>query len=336
MVMNKTIKISVIIPIYKVEKYIDQCIESVINQTYDNLEIILIDDGSPDNCPRICDDYACKDERVIVIHKKNGGLASSRNVGLDVASGDLISFVDSDDWIDKEMFEEMVQIKEKNNASIVCCEGVHTDGKVLLEECFDCKDTGTILSGKEAAKEILLDKVGSQVVKGLYDKVCWDNVRFPEGMLYEDIPTTFRAFEKASSIVYLNETFYKYRINPKSISGSPNPLKSYHEYLGFKSHYDHAKINFPDISSECCTKTALFGISTLLHSYTDAREELAIYSNEIKDFLNCHKKEINYGLMPQSRVFALKIYYISEQLFAVMAKIFYRSGLQKRMGFDVK
>lgn len=335
-VMNKSKKISVIIPVYKVEKYIDQCVKSVINQTYDNLEIILIDDGSPDKCPEICDKYASKDERIIVIHKKNGGLASSRNVGLDVASGDLISFVDSDDWIDREMFAEMIQIKEKYNASIACCEGIYTDGKVLLEECFDCKTTGTILSGKEVAREILLDKVGSQVVKGLYDKMCWDDVRFPVGMLYEDIPTTFRAFEKASSIIYLDKSFYKYRINPKSISGTPNPLKSYHEYLGFKSHYDHAKINFPDISSECCTKTALFGISTLLHSYTDARDELAIYSNEIKEFLNCHKGEINYSLMPKSRVYALKIYYISEHLFAAMAKMFYKSGLQKRMGFDVK
>ena len=140
MVMNKTIKISVIIPVYKVEKYINQCIESVIDQTYDNLEIILIDDGSPDKCPQICDEYANKDKRIIVVHKKNGGLASSRNIGLDLASGDLISFVDSDDWIDREMFAEMVQLKEKYNASIVCCEGIHTDGNIFFEECFGCKN----------------------------------------------------------------------------------------------------------------------------------------------------------------------------------------------------
>lgn len=334
--MNRKVKISVIIPVYKVEKYIKQCIESVVNQTYDNLEIILIDDGSPDKCPQICEEYACKDERIIVIHKKNGGLASARNSGLDIASGDLISFVDSDDWIDKEMYYQMVELKEKNKASIVCCEGIYTDGKDLFERCFSCKSTGTILDGKEATKEILLDKVGSQAVKGLYDKACWDGVRFPIGMLYEDIPTTFKAFEKALSIVYLDEPFYKYRINPKSISGSSNPLKPYHEYLGFKSHYDCARINFPDISSECCTKTALFAISTLLHSYTDARKELLIYSTEIKEFLNCHKREINYKLMPKSRVCALKIYYISEHLFAIAAKIFYKTGLQKRMGFDVK
>ena len=334
--MNRVKKISVIIPVYKVEKYIEQCIDSVINQTYDNLEIILIDDGSPDRCPQICDKYADQDERIIVIHKKNGGLASARNSGLDIASGDLISFVDSDDWIDKEMYYEMIQLKEKYKAAIVCCEGIYTDGKALFERCFNCKSTGTILEGKEATKEILIDKVGSQVVKGLYDKTCWDNVRFPIGMLYEDIPTTFKAFAKAISIVYLDEPFYKYRINPKSISGSSNPLKPYHEYLGFKSHYDYAKINFPDISDECCTKTALFGISTLLHSYTDARKELSIYSNEIKEFLNCHKREIKYELMPKSRVYALKIYYISEHLFAVMAKIFYKSGLQKRMGFNIK
>ena len=127
--MNVNLKISIIVPVYKVEKYLCQCIDSIIKQTYSNLEILLIDDGSPDRCPKICDEYGCKDERVKVIHKKNGGLASARNAGLNIATGDLISFVDSDDWIDESMYQQMLEMKFEKNADIVCCEGIHTDGE---------------------------------------------------------------------------------------------------------------------------------------------------------------------------------------------------------------
>ena len=334
--MNVNLKISIIVPVYKVEKYLCQCIDSIIKQTYSNLEILLIDDGSPDRCPKICDEYGCKDERVKVIHKKNGGLASARNAGLNIATGDLISFIDSDDWIDESMYQQMLEMKFEKNADIVCCEGIHTDGKNLFDRCFCCKPTGTCITGEEATKEILLDQVGSQAVKGLYDKKCWDGIRFPVGMLYEDIPTTFKAFEKANIVAYVDEAFYKYRINPKSISGSPNALKAYHQFLGFKSHYDHALLFYPEIADQCCSMTAHYAISTYLHSCTDASEELKQYTEEIVYFLKEHKKDIYYKYMPKSRAYALKIFYISDQLFRVIVHVFYKTGLQKRMGFDIK
>lgn len=336
LIIMNDLKISVIVPVYKVEKYICQCLDSIISQTYKNLEILLIDDGSPDNCPAICDKYANKDNRIKVIHKKNGGLASARNVGLDVASGDLISFVDSDDWIEDCMFQEMLRVMLETKSTIVCCEGVHTDGEMFWDKCFDCKPTGTVVSGHEATKEILLDKVGSQAVKGLYERKCWNEVRFPIGMLYEDIPTTFKAFQNAERVGYLNREFYKYRINPQSISGSPNPLKSYHQFLGFKSHYDCAKIKYPEVAVECCSKTAHFAISALLHSYTDANEQLSQYADEIKKFLKDHKEEIDFRFMPKSRSCALRVFFISEKLFAMMTYLFYKTGLQKKMGFDIK
>ena len=106
--------ITIVIPVYKVEKYIDRCIKSVINQTYKNLEIILVDDGSPDNCPKICDEYAEKDKRIKVIHKKNGGLSDARNVGIEAAKGKYISFIDSDDWIEKDFIECLYKSIKKN------------------------------------------------------------------------------------------------------------------------------------------------------------------------------------------------------------------------------
>ena len=116
--MNNNPKISVIVPVYKVEKYLDKCVESIVNQTYKNLEIILVDDGSPDNCPAMCDEWAEKDERIRVIHKENGGLADARNAGMDIATGDYIGFVDSDDWIEPNMYEVLLKNALKYDADI--------------------------------------------------------------------------------------------------------------------------------------------------------------------------------------------------------------------------
>ena len=113
--------ISVIIPIYNVEAYLDECIASVIAQTYSNLEIILVDDGSPDNCPQMCDEWAAKDSRIRVIHKENGGLSDARNAGIDIATGEYIAFVDSDDWIEPEMYEIMLAALKNENADICAC-----------------------------------------------------------------------------------------------------------------------------------------------------------------------------------------------------------------------
>ena len=119
--MNNNPKISVIVPVYKVEKYLDRCVESIVNQTYKNLEIILVDDGSPDNCPVMCDEWAEKDERIRVIHKENGGLADARNAGMNIATGDYIGFVDSDDWIEPNMYEVLLKNALKYDADISRC-----------------------------------------------------------------------------------------------------------------------------------------------------------------------------------------------------------------------
>lgn len=119
--MNSQPKISVIVPVYKVENFLDRCVESIVGQTYENLEIILVDDGSPDNCPSMCDKWAEKDRRIKVIHKENGGVSSARNAALDIVSGDYIGFVDSDDWIDPGMYEFLYENSQKYDADISYC-----------------------------------------------------------------------------------------------------------------------------------------------------------------------------------------------------------------------
>ena len=132
-----TAKVSVVVPIYKVEKYLDRCVQSIINQTYENLEIILVDDGSPDNCPDMCDEYAKADSRVTVVHKPNGGLPDARNAGLDVASGEFILFVDSDDWIESQTVAELIEIIEKHNVDFVTFRAVW-DGRKGIPDGTPC------------------------------------------------------------------------------------------------------------------------------------------------------------------------------------------------------
>ena len=119
--MEKEDLISIVIPVYKVEKYLEKCVESVINQTYKNLEILLVNDGSPDNCPKICDEYAQKDNRIKVIHKENGGLSDARNAGIDVATGKYITFIDSDDYISNDYVEYMYNLLKQNNTKKYWC-----------------------------------------------------------------------------------------------------------------------------------------------------------------------------------------------------------------------
>lgn len=151
--MNKEPMVSVIVPIYNVEKYLKRCIDSILNQTYKNLEIILVDDGSPDKCPQICDEYAKEDDRIIVIHNKNGGVSSARNAGLDIARGKYIGFVDPDDYINYDMYSAMVN--EMDNFAcdaVICgfCQVSEKENKIIRKESLQSK----VLSVEECFKEL--------------------------------------------------------------------------------------------------------------------------------------------------------------------------------------
>ena len=159
--------VSVIIPVYKVEEYLGQCVDSILSQTYTNLEVLLVDDGSPDDCPRLCDEYAAKDKRVRVIHKENGGLASARNAGLDKANGQFVSFIDSDDWIEQQTYEKVMRIHEETSAEIIMFDIIQTDGTMFFDRFNYTQETGCVVNADEIVKKILLDKIGSEVVKAV-------------------------------------------------------------------------------------------------------------------------------------------------------------------------
>lgn len=337
LIMNKTI--SVVVPVYNVEKYLDQCVVSIINQQYRDLDIILIDDGSTDSSSQKCDEWQKKDSRIRVFHKENGGLASARNYGLENVKGEYISFVDSDDYISNSMFSSMMNLmNSENNIDIVCCSGQRFYGEQLFEKCFEYYDTGTFLDSDIVVKRILKDEIGSQVVKGLYKKKCWSSVRFPLNRLYEDIPVTFLAFSVAKKIAFIREPYYFYRENRESISNTPKSIKPFHIFLGFEQHYLYSKRHYKDIEQLCLEKTAHYAISTYFHYCTEKKEELYEPSKYVCNFLNAHKKDLKHisNSIPKSRKFALKIYFFSKPVFKMFCAVFKMFGLQKKMGYEEK
>lgn len=214
--------ISIIIPVYKVEKYIKRCLDSVVNQTYKNLEIILVDDGTPDNSGKICDEYAKKDKRIKIIHKENGGVSDARNKGIEQATGKYIGFVDSDDYIDVNMYEILKNTIEKENADIASCKYVRFAEYVEFDsQKYDKK---TIEYNQEEYMKKFF-KIGTQECvyypwNKLYKKsiICSD--QYPKGLTSEDVVGTYKALLKAKKIVEINYPYYYYFYNKKSITGS--------------------------------------------------------------------------------------------------------------------
>ena len=179
--------VSVIVPIYKVEPYLKKCVDSIRNQTYKNLEIILVDDGSPDECPKMCDDFAKEDNRIKVIHRKNGGLSAARNSGLEIATGKYIGFVDSDDYIHSKMYEILVGRLEEKSADLAVCR-VQDVFEIGEEEALSTEEKVETMTNVEALKSIYGNWGTDMVVawNKLYKRELFEELRYNEGKVHED------------------------------------------------------------------------------------------------------------------------------------------------------
>lgn len=210
--------ISVIIPVYKVEECIKRCVRSITTQTYKNLEILLVDDGSPDGSGKICDNLAVEDSRIKVIHTKNGGAAKARNIGLDNASGDYIGFVDSDDYIEPDMYELLLKSLKENKTDISCVGIIREDGEGKNKHVIRCAPKKTIYNDEDVFREILLLRnVGSSLYTKLYTRQCWDSIRLVEGEINEDMKIMFELYSR-KTMVHIGKPMYHYIINPKSVT----------------------------------------------------------------------------------------------------------------------
>ena len=204
--------VSIIIPIYNIAEYVSLCVDSVLLQTYKEIEIILVDDGSTDASSEICDNYAALDERIRVIHRNNGGLSAARNSGIDIASGEYIYFVDGDDLIHPECIERLLESAVRNNADISSC----STNSFLEEKKIDYSVVGkgeTICTGREMCQRLMLgqDSCGVIAWNKLYKRYLFDDIRYPEGMVYEDVATTHRLLFKAEKVVFLKDELAFYR-----------------------------------------------------------------------------------------------------------------------------
>lgn len=210
--------ISIIVPVYNVEQYLDKCVESIVSQTYKNIEIILVDDGSPDSCPTMCDDWAKKDDRIQVIHKENGGLSDARNAGLKIAKGNYIAFVDSDDWIDQRYIQYLYKAIQQTNAEISACDickvNNETETKSVIAESLEVQ----LYTSQEAIKDILNNRRFRAVVwNKLYKREILRGEQFEIGRFHEDEFFSYRLYDKAENLAFLELSLYNYRQRSGSI-----------------------------------------------------------------------------------------------------------------------
>ena len=213
--MNESYKVSVVIPIYNVQDYLNDCIKSIVNQTYQHLEIILVDDGSPDSCPMICDDWKNKDDRIVVIHKENGGLSDARNAGLRNATGEYVLYVDSDDYLEYDAIEWLVSCAIRHNADIVACTCKKTNNENIPSLLTNRLVVGTGIEMLEFAFENEIWFAWGKLIKTNIAKSC----PFAKGLIYEDVENTPKSFLMANKVVFSLDGRYNYRIRTDSIMG---------------------------------------------------------------------------------------------------------------------
>ena len=305
-------KISVIIPVYKVEDYLDQCVRSVINQTYKNLEIWLVDDGSPDKCPDICDMYAELDSRIHVIHQKNKGQGAARNAALKQCTGDWIAFVDSDDWIEPETYTSMLEFANEAKLDIVFCTAKIIRGTDCRERGFEYFPDRTIKTAREIEKLTLIDAIGGQPWLKIYRRECWDDLRFPEAMKYEDLAISWLPFAASNGKVgFLKQPFYNYRMNEQGTSLSHSWSKSADIFWGMYQHYVYAQKHYSEVEDICFCNAIRFALGTYNCHIRSGRKTDQEKLQMAMEFLSEHRKNVwkQKGIQRQQKLRFILYYY---------------------------
>ena len=300
--------ISIIVPVYKVEAYLDRCVESIVNQTYTNLEIILVDDGSPDNCPAMCDAWAEKDSRIRVIHKENGGLSDARNAGMATARGEYLAFVDSDDWVERDYIDAMYRALKDADADIAAC-----DVRWVWEQ-----DKNTIFGPEEiswrpvevktALTELVENRGFRQVAwNKLYKASVFAGEEYPRGRLHEDEFVTYRVLSKCTRLVYVDALLYNYYQRSGSIMQTfslkrvVDAMDAYYERMLF--FQDAGPEFYIWLKSEYCVKCA-----SLYHSVLRERSE---EGRAVKAHIKACRKKVAFSLKEWRRCSFKHQYYIA-------------------------
>lgn len=300
-----------------------------MSQTYKDLEIILVDDGSDDNCPKMCDDYAKLDSRIKVVHKKNGGLSDARNAGLEVATGEYVAFADSDDYMHPRMYEVMVSVMEQNEkVDMVVCpfQKVGDDEDDADEKAKDDVDSFKILSHKEVVEQMFQENYEMFIVAWdkVFRKKMWDNLRYPVGRIHEDQFTTYKTLYESESVGLMEHPLYFYRIRNNSIMGNYKPkaalddIDALHEkmyYFSTKEEWEYAT---------CVSRS----LEHIVYHYQKAKksgaDDVALKIREIfkEDWKQIKKKKLK-GI-PKERTAYFNSFYISDGWMQFYMKIYWK------------
>lgn len=294
----ETTLVSVIIPVYNVKLFLSEAIESVINQTYSNLEIILVDDGSTDGSGEICDAFAEKDSRIRVIHQENKGLSGARNAGLDIMAGEIVAFLDSDDAYYPEMIQSMVEVMLREDADAVMCqfESCYTQGKMLPKHCKrDCANPA-VHDRKGALQALVEEKIDWHAWNKVYRRDCLNSVRYPQGKVYEDIETTYHILDKAHKVAVMNEPLILYRRRKGSITEKytiNSAQDRIHAYAKIeKLVEDGIPETYDETHKQCICRKEM---SVLLNTYARCGKDAKSYKSDILELgkkLNLKKCDI--------------------------------------------
>lgn len=284
--------ISVIIPVYNVEQYVEKCVDSVINQTYEKLEIILVDDGSTDKSGQLCDVLATKDERIVVVHQKNGGLSAARNTGIEKATGEVLSFVDSDDVLDLNFLKTLLEAMEKENADIVQCgfSRFADESELIALKEKELESAIDVIDSREGNLRLYSERGNEYTVvwNKIYKKRLFEELRFPVGRINEDAFTTYKLFYKATKIAVIEPKLYLYRYRADSIMTQ----KIRHRNLDMIVAYDERMEFYQSINDvelyHLCKKKSMYSLVVLYRKATfgsDDKQLLQdIYNRAVKVF----------------------------------------------------
>lgn len=315
MVINMKVLISIIVPVYKVERYLKRCIDSILNQTFSDFELILVDDGSPDNSGKICDEYETKDTRIRVIHKTNGGLSEARNYGIDCARGDYLCFIDSDDFVHCQYLEILYSILENSGADMsICGYSLYHDSDTLNTEKY-----GLDIPYKEFSDELLYDEPfinhkWTNLVcawNKLYHRDLFKEIRYPVGKIHEDNFTYYKLMDKAKKVVYTDEKLYYYYMSENSISRSGFTDKRLHILQAYQEQIEYFKKRKKQRMVEISFEQYIYWIWTVLKEMKDCGREdsyrmISPYYNKLKKYVFYLKPGRSY---PVSKI--IKAYYLA-------------------------
>lgn len=298
-------KISIIVPVYNMEEYLDRCMQSLVKQEHQNIEILLVDDGSTDSSPAICDMWGQRDARVRVFHKKNGGQCTARNTGLDMATGDYIAFVDSDDYVSPAIYSTLLSDLIEHNAEISCCstasdDGVHGSNAIL------------IFTNEKAMKEHLMDAsvVGQSPCDKLFKKELFEEIRFPLFRAYEDCATIYKLLAKAGIIVCRDLTLYHYISRENSTMTQPFSAVKFQQIDAYWMMYQDYTKQYPQYAY--LVKRKLVGSCQYCIGESYRQKKQKEFTGEIKQTKDKLRRINGKGLSIKMKITKLLMLYFSE------------------------